>query len=466
MEPLNLPKFTVEHGLSTFLADLRAWSFGSQAKAARVLGLAHTTISRYESGQIVPPIEYLCVLGHLMVGRDWRTPVRLHQQSALLDELNHAIMHCYAGQAPFSTWKAVDDLASGFLGRQRRAAATHRSKVQSAGQPLRDTTLATSPGFYGRAAELDTLNRFIETEQCQLIGIFGLGGIGKSALVRHFVSQHKSQFDVVFWASLCTRPRPEELAASLLQQIGWSDSAVLPQRLDNLIEQILVALHSCRVLIVLDQFESVLEPRVTAGRYCEGYEGYEQLLHTFSALTHRGCVLITSRERPVSFTNQEPDSGRIRSLRLGGMRPGDAYLLLADQCIRADTATADLLIARYSGNPLAIKIIAEQIRELFADNVAAFMSAGELVVSGIEELLEKQFWRLSEAEQRVFVWLAIKRTPLSLAALQLQLHDSLSRREVSVALVSLWRRSLVEHERNGFMLQKIVQEYISSLVEA
>ena len=65
------------------------------------------------------------------------------------------------------------------------------------------------------------------------------------------------------------------------------------------------------------------------------------------------------------------------------------------------------------GNPLALKIVAPTIVELFGGEIVPFLAQGEVVFGGVRELLDEQFDRLSEFEQSMFYWLAILREPVS-----------------------------------------------------
>ena len=55
------------------------------------------------------------------------------------------------------------------------------------------------------------------------------------------------------------------------------------------------------------------------------------------------------------------------------------------------------LIERYGGNPLAFKIVAQTIVELFGGEIAPFLEQGEVVFGSVRELLDEQFARLSAA---------------------------------------------------------------------
>ena len=102
------------------------------------------------------------------------------------------------------------------------------------------------------------------------------------------------------------------------------------------------------------------------------------------------------------------------------------------------------LIEAYAGNPLALKIVAQTIVELFDGQIAPFLEQGEVVFGGVRELLDEQYARLSALEQSVLLWLAILREPVTLEELLAVLGAPLPRAQVLEAVEGLRRRSLIE----------------------
>jgi WD40 repeat protein len=122
------------------------------------------------------------------------------------------------------------------------------------------------------------------------------------------------------------------------------------------------------------------------------------------------------------------------------------------------------LIEAYGGNPLALKIVADTIVELFGGEIAAFLATGELIFGSVRELLDEQFARLSAVEQTVLLWLVILREPVSIEELLSVLGTPLPRLQVLEAVEALRRRSLVERgqQRGSFTLQSVVLEYATA----
>lgn len=53
--------------------------------------------------------------------------------------------------------------------------------------------------FYGRTAELSALEQWIVTDRCRLVALFGVGGIGKTALAVKLAQRVEEEFDYLVW---------------------------------------------------------------------------------------------------------------------------------------------------------------------------------------------------------------------------------------------------------------------------
>ena len=72
-----------------------------------------------------------------------------------------------------------------------------------------------------------------------------------------------------------------------------------------------------------------------------------------------------------------------------------------------------MLVNRYSGNPLALKLVARTISDFYGGDAALFLSEDTLIFDDIRDVLDKQFQRLSSLEREVLVCLAIMRESAS-----------------------------------------------------
>jgi len=319
--------------------------------------------------------------------------------------------------------------------------------------------------FWGRTEELIRLKQWILEERCRLITLVGMGGIGKTALSIRLAEQIQDEFDFVIWRSLRNAPSVQTLLADLIGFLS-SQQATLARTIDGQIAQLTEYLRNSRCLLVLDNVESILGSDERAGDYREGYEGYGQLLESIGETRHQSCLVLTSREKLRELSIQEGENLPIRSFRLSGVGQVEGKAIIQEKGFAVSAEEGQVLVEHYAGNPLALKIVATTIQELFDGNAAQFLEQEVTIFGAIEDLLDQQFNRLSDLEKQIMYWLAIHRESMSLSQLQTDVVPSASMRVLIEALESLQLRSLIEKNSAHFTQQPVVMEYITArLVE-
>lgn len=320
------------------------------------------------------------------------------------------------------------------------------------------------PAFYGREWEMELLTSWVISERCRVISVLGLGGVGKSALAVSLMHQLSEHFEVVIWRSLRNLPTYEEFIEVLLQVlVGGAvigEATDLERRQAALLEQ----MRSTRVLLVLDNIDALLEEGVVSGKMRSGFESFERFLDLTSQTEHQSCVLITSRDVPAVLVPLEGSQATVRSLRLGPLDAASCDMLLSEKELIGSVSDRMRLIEAYSGNPLALKIVAHIIVDLFDGEIVPFLEKGEVIMGGVRSLLDEQFYRLSSLSQSLLLWLAILREPVTIDKLFEVVEAPISRAPLLEALDALYRCSLIERGfmPNEFSLQPLVREYLTA----
>src|SRR5919199_1986970 len=327
--------------------------------------------------------------------------------------------------------------------------------------------------FYGRNQELVTLEQWIVQDGCRLIGLFGMGGIGKTSLSVKLAKQIQNEFECVIWRSLRNAPPLQEFLADLIQLLAIQQNATRPDTLNGRILYLLDGLRQHRCLIVFDNVETIMQPGDRSGSYLAGYEDYGQLLKCLGETEHQSTLILTSREKPKEIAAIEGNSLPIRSMRLTGLCKSAVQNIFS---VKGDFAGSSeqwrVLVEHYAGNPLALKIVACAIQDFFEANIANFLEClqqGTLVFGDVRDLLAHQIDRLSNLEQQVMYWLAINREPVTLPELRADFVPQVSLADLLEALSSLERRclldkatpTLIEQNRTFFTLQPVVMEYMT-----
>lgn len=327
--------------------------------------------------------------------------------------------------------------------------------------------------FYGRTEELAKLEQWICCDRCRVVGLFGMGGIGKTSLSVKLARQIQGEFEYVIWRSLRNAPPVLELLADLIQFLSNQRETDLPNTLDGRILRLLNYLRSYRCLLVFDNGETIMQPGDCNGGYQPGYEGYGQLLKCIGETNHQSTLVLTSREKPRCLAAEEGETLPIRSLRLTGLPPSigqEIFSLKGDFSGSADDWR--ILTKHYAGNPLALKMVAGAIKDFFDGSISNFLEVlqqGTSVFGDIRDLLARQIDRLSDLEQQVMYWLAIDREPVTLSELRADFVPQVSLADLLEALTSLERRCLIdkatptilEKSCTLFTLQPVVMEYMT-----
>lgn len=307
--------------------------------------------------------------------------------------------------------------------------------------------------FYGRTEELATLNQWLVEERCRLIAILGLGGIGKTSLAAKLAQQIQPEFEFTIWRSLRNAPSLQSLLAELVPFLSRERDAQA-----NL-GRLLHWLQEARCLVVLDNIETILQAG-GVGQYRPGYEDYGELFALAGESAHQSCLILTSREKLAEIAATEGLQLAVRSLQLKGS-PEVARSLIQAKGLLGTQAQRQVLCDRYSYNPLALKIVATSIQDLFDGAIGQFLEQDTLIFNSIRRLLDRQFDRLSPLEQTIMYWLAVNREWTTIAELNDDIVHSVPRTRLLEALESLRWRSLIEKRPGSYTQQPVIMEYVT-----
>jgi WD40 repeat protein/transcriptional regulator with XRE-family HTH domain len=450
----------------------------TQASLADLLGVSRRAIGEWEAGSNYPRAEHLqhflelCVQQHVFTPGQEEEEIRAFWKTAhqrvLLDETWLSALLAQLSAAPTTVEEVVG------------AAAAKASPALVQFSPQAETLAFAKPAasqrvdwigaldvshFSGREVEVAELSEWIVQERCRLIALLGMGGIGKSVLASLLGKHLAPQFDAVLWRSVRDAPSCEDLVADCITFFSETPPATFPASPEQRINQLVARLQASRCLLVLDNLETLLVSSDPEGNYLPGYEGYGRLIQSLAESAHQSCVLLTSREKPREIEPLEGTHRPVRSLRLVGLDEQTARVLLADKGLSGTSAAWQRLVAGYAGNPLALKIVAQAVFDLFGGDLDRFLQEDELVFNGVRPVLRQQVSRLSALEYLLLTWLAVLREWTPLDALTQVLHPQALRARVLEALEALRRRSLLERgQQASFSLQSVVMEYLTDVL--
>ncbi|MFL5589781.1 MAG: NB-ARC domain-containing protein [Ktedonobacteraceae bacterium] len=444
-----------DYAFGQAMVKLRTAMNLTQMKLAQLLGVSRGAVVGWEAGSSYPKAERLKPFIALCMQQ--QTFAAGHEEEEI-----HALW-----QAAHQKVRLDEPWLSSLLGESPPPLTEGAPRLAPGRQMDWDDALDVS-SFYGRQSELATLEQWVVQERCQVVSVLGMGGIGKSALVVTLMHRAVEDFEVVLFRSLRDAPAFEALLADCLQVLSPQPLAEMPESLERRLSLLLECLRERRVLLVLDNLEALLQEGEGGGHYRPGYEGFGHLVRRVGETAHQSCLVMTSREKPADLVLLEGARTSVHALRLTGLDAVACEQLLAEKEVVGTPEERARLIQAYAGNPLALKVVAETITDLFAGEIGLFLKHGTVLFGSIQELLAEQVARLSAVEQTALHSLAIGREPMGFEELLSLLVAPLSHGQMLSAVESLRRRSLVERGKlpGSFTLHSVVLEYMTgSLID-
>lgn len=110
--------------------------------------------------------------------------------------------------------------------------------------------------FIGRTQEQEDLNILLQDPQCRLVTVFGPGGCGKTRLAVEATRQCTAFHDGVAFVSLASIANASAVALSIGDALGLT---FVPSQSHDLLDQLIMHLRDLHILLVLDNFEHLLD---------------------------------------------------------------------------------------------------------------------------------------------------------------------------------------------------------------
>jgi len=273
------------------------------------------------------------------------------------------------------------------------------------------TSSTLDDGFVGRTVEMRRIAALLAESDCRLLCLTGPGGVGKTRLARHALDELAPGYDDgTAFIPLDDVSSPNEIGGRIAQELD-----IRLKGRDEPMEQVVSALRERRMLLVLDNFEQLVD----------GARQLERLLSKCPGLK----LLVTSRVRlalPMEWLlpleglpcPEEEDRDRVEAF--------DAVRLFVraarrvhPELVPAKEAAAIVEICRQvEGLPLALELAASWTRVLSCDAIAAELRQGTELLHAVDaaqpprhasmDVVFDQSWRLlSEVERNALARLSV-----------------------------------------------------------
>jgi multidrug efflux pump subunit AcrA (membrane-fusion protein) len=316
--------------------------------------------------------------------------------------------------------------------------------------------------FYGREREQKTLQQWIVKEQCRAIAIVGMEGIGKTTLAAKVFQSLAHEFDYMLWRSVRYAESFNDLLEELIKSLSNGKETKAIDNIDLGLSKLIGYLRESRCLVVLDDWQLAFRQDTDANRKEREY--YNELLKRVSQISHQSCIIFNSDEKFEIIGLLE--GKLVRCLSLQGLGKS-AKAIFQEKGLQEEELWQQL-IDNYRGNPQQLKLVSNIIKEVFGGRVSRFFQQqtylNVVVDKTTEKRLEEQFNQLSPLEQQILQVVANAGQPLDLEQLRKSLSFNAFTSELTKAIASLGRRSLLEivndKEKQLFSLQPMVMKYV------
>ena len=239
--------------------------------------------------------------------------------------------------------------------------------------------------FIGREGELARLAQLIEAQEDRLISLVGQGGSGKTRVALQAAAEQIETFaDGVRYVSLASVPVSGYLVATIGAALGLAFSGQKDER-----KQLLDELRSKEMLLVLDNFEHLLDALDLLAAILQQAAGVTLLITTREKLNMQGeyVVALEGLPYPLAETVEPPETFPAVQLFLQSARRVDSRYAPAT----AEDVAAVVSICRMVGGlPLAIELAAAWTPVLSTAEIFREISGNlDLLATGLRDVPER-----------------------------------------------------------------------------
>ena len=275
--------------------------------------------------------------------------------------------------------------------------------------PLQPTPLI------GREKEVSEVCDLVRGNETRLLTLTGPGGIGKTRVALQAAADLLDDYsDGTFFAQLATLTESELLLPAVAETLGVSETGEQP--LDELLKDYL---HERHLLLVLDNFEQVLEAAPQVTELLAVSPGLKVLATSRTPLRLYGEHVYPVPPLALPDLRRQPPLESLTQYEAVGLFVERARALKPDFEVTNESAPAVAEICvRLDGLPLAIELAAARITMLPPKAMLQRLSSRlKLLTGGARDLPERQrtlratiewsFALLDEGEQLLFARLAV-----------------------------------------------------------
>ena len=241
---------------------------------------------------------------------------------------------------------------------------------------------------------------------CRVLSILGITGIGKTSLAARLIAdgEIRQKLPELRYVDFYQDSPQFEVVARRLLAENPASNPQLPQDEGALVEAMVAKLQSRPYLLVIDMLEEVLEADGQGGHKFREPVFAKFLERVLLAESMPSRIVLTSQDRlPVLAEGRF--SQRSCPVPLGGLEESEVRSLFEEWEVRVedeeDWQHLQSMARAYEGHPLALKVIAGEIREDYRGNIRAYWHEYGNEIEEVEQLRASSVERDREDKPRI-----------------------------------------------------------------
>ncbi|MGB3715979.1 MAG: tetratricopeptide repeat protein [Candidatus Promineifilaceae bacterium] len=318
--------------------------------------------------------------------------------------------------------------------------------------------------FVGRETELSETKQLLNTADCHLLTLVGVGGIGKTRLAIQLAKGQQQAFAHGAWfVNLQPLRSGKQIASAVMDAAG-----IVPSGHDTTENQLLQYLQEKKLLLLLDNFEHVLDGVGILTQIIQRAPEIKLLVTSREALSLPEEWLYPVEGLPTPLSHQTDNIESITAVELFVER---ARQVRPNFSLVDNRASVVRICQLVDGLPLAIEMAASWTKSLRCSEIAAEIQLNlNFLTSNLRHVPERhrsmqavfaQTWgRLTDSEQALFKKLAIFR-----GGFRREAAESIAGASLPL-LSSLLDKSLLRREANGrYQIHELLRQYASGKLD-
>jgi len=271
-------------------------------------------------------------------------------------------------------------------------------------QPCLHNQTPPEPNFVGREKMLETITDWYTNPEVRVGALIGLGGVGKSAIVRNRYDSLESNAikpDGIFWWGFYRNAYLEQFLNALLRYV--SQGQIEPETIKctwEKTDRIKEYNHQGTYLIILDGLEQ-MQKSASGDEFGKMiHRECTELLHYFADVP-KGLCLITTRYPLKDLEDWHKRS--YKNLPLIDLSIPDSLLMLRRRGVNGSEEDMTEVIKRYKGHALSLTSVAGYLTRYYDGDIkqapeVEFVLGDKGRFKNVNKLLRKYAEKMSEAE--------------------------------------------------------------------